>query len=68
MTNQFKNVLNWKQKMKLLGFIKNSYVKDDSVNLACVETDTTRNYEIMCARLELEKAKASAFQFIRTAA
>lgn len=67
MTNQFKNVLNWKQKVKLFGFMKNAHVKDNSVNLAYAETNPIRNCELARVRAELEKAKASALQFIREA-
>jgi len=42
------------------------HVKDNSVNLAYVEMGPIRACEIACVNAELEKAKASALQFIRT--
>jgi|YelNatPaOPRAMG01_1025707.scaffolds.fasta_scaffold00032_6 hypothetical protein len=67
MLNQLINVLNWKQKTKLFGFMRNVHAESTYGNLAYVETDLFRDYETMLARAELEKAKALAFQFIRMA-
>jgi len=64
MMNKFKNVLDWKQKTKLFGFIRSAHAENTSANLAYAAMEPIRDYEM---RAEQEKAKASAFFLRRTA-
>lgn len=67
MARQIKGVLGWKQKIKLFGLIRNSYVEENSGVTAELSTHETvemaKDYQI---KAELEKARATDSLLRRT--
>jgi len=56
MVNQFKSVLDWKQKTKLFGVARSAYDKKTWANLDCLAMESIEDCEI---KAEQEKARAT---------